>query len=240
MKKYSLQCAVAALLFYFAQNIILSLLTGSFNIEQNVSQIISYLFALILLALLIMNRERAVYFGCCGIKTVKEKRKIYFYLPLLLIPAVNLLYLPPARQIITSDIFMAVCAGIYISIIEELIFRGFLFRAVEERLNTKRAVVISSITFGLFHLVNLTSEPLELVFLQVVCAAAIGISLAVVFHITQSLLPCITIHALTDITAFLFAENVRFEIECTAAVIIILTAVFYGMLFGREVPVYNQ
>ncbi|MBD5536303.1 MAG: CPBP family intramembrane metalloprotease [Lachnospiraceae bacterium] len=41
-----------------------------------------------------------------------------------------------------------------VGFIEEVIFRGFLFKALAEN-NVKSAVIISSVTFGLGHLVNL-------------------------------------------------------------------------------------
>jgi membrane protease YdiL (CAAX protease family) len=193
--------------------------------------IISNLVSLILSAILVRNKERAEYFGLC---IPKIGSNIVIFLPLLIIPMINLLYVLTPGNHIEQNIFMLVFIGIYIGIMEELIFRGFLFRAVEERLNIKWAVIISSITFGLYHLVNLTAMSIELVIIQVIYSTAIGFSFAVVFYFSKSLLPCIIIHSLTDVMAFLFTNDERFDIEIISMVIIIIIAVLYGIIYVKN------
>jgi membrane protease YdiL (CAAX protease family) len=232
VKTNALLCAILSLLLYLFQSILFGLLTGTFKLENNVSQIISYLFALLIIILLIRNKERAGYFGFCKIKT---NIKLLLFMPILFIPLINLFYLLMPESIIAQSIFMCIAYGIYVGIIEELIFRSFLFRAIEERINYRWAIIISSIVFGLFHIVNLNSMPIEFVILQIVYAMAIGIILSIIFYITQSLLPCIIIHALTNITGFLFAENMQFEIELTGLLIFIIIDVYCIILLRKHV-----
>jgi membrane protease YdiL (CAAX protease family) len=232
MKTRSLLCAILCFFFYFAQAILYSLFMGTFNMTAEIATIISNLISLLLTVFLIRNKKRAEYFGLCMLKI---DGSMVFSLPLLIIPMVNLLYILLQKYPIEQNIFMLIFISIYIGIMEELIFRGFLFRAVEEHLNAKWAVIVSSIVFGLYHLVNLTTMSMELVIIQVIYSTAIGFSFAVVFYISKSLLPCIIIHSLTDIMAFIFAYDVRFEYETIGMVIIIIIAVLYGIIYVKKI-----
>lgn len=53
---------------------------------------------------------------------------------------------------IISVITMAI-----VGYVEEIIFRGFLYKAIEKD-NVKQAIIISAATFGAGHIVNLTSK----------------------------------------------------------------------------------
>ncbi len=80
--------------------------------------------------------------------------------------------------------------------LEELIFRGFLFKAIGKD-NIKTAIVVSSVTFGIGHIVNLINgSGAELVdnLCQVCYAVAIGFLFVVIFYKDKSLLPCIITH----------------------------------------------
>ena len=63
--------------------------------------------------------------------------------------------------------------------LEELLFRGYLLEAIEQDKGRRRAVIISGITFGLGHIVNIFRgyQALELV-AQIAGAIAIGLVLA--------------------------------------------------------------
>ncbi len=52
------------------------------------------------------------------------------------------------------DALLYVISMCCVGFLEEVIFRGLLFRAMEKE-NLKRAIIVSSLTFGLGHIVNL-------------------------------------------------------------------------------------
>ena len=83
-----------------------------------------------------------------------------------------------------------------VGFLEELIFRGFLFRAIEKE-NLTRAIVISSVTFGIGHIVNLFNGQnlLETVG-QIVFAVFVGFALVILFHKGKSLVPCMVFHGI--------------------------------------------
>ncbi|MBR1384360.1 MAG: CPBP family intramembrane metalloprotease, partial [Ruminococcus sp.] len=94
---------------------------------------------------------------------------------------------------------MMCCVGF----LEEVIFRGFLFRGIAKE-NLTRAVIISSLTFGIGHFVNiLNGSDLFENSVQVVYAAAVAFLLVLIFLRTSSILPCIAFHAFNNcLTAF--------------------------------------
>ena len=86
-----------------------------------------------------------------------------------------------------TDLFvMGVCAGIA----EEILYRGVLFRLVEEGLGTWGAVLVSALVFGGIHLVNRDGT----VWGAIAIAIEAGILFAAVYVITRSLWWCIGLH----------------------------------------------
>ena len=117
----------------------------------------------------------------------------WFFLPLILVCLYKVCFSPvlrfsPAEAALY--VFCMMCVGF----LEELIFRGFLFRAIEKR-NRTEAIVISSVTFGIGHIVNLFSgqDLLETIG-QIFFAVIVGFALVILFHKGKSLVPCIIFH----------------------------------------------
>jgi len=82
-------------------------------------------------------------------------------------------------------------AGIAAGIGEEIITRGALFRIVEEGLGTWWALAISALFFGAAHIFN----PGATVWSSLAIAIEAGVLLALLYHVTRSLWPCIGLHA---------------------------------------------
>lgn len=88
-----------------------------------------------------------------------------------------------------------------VGFLEELIFRGYLYQAIKAKSGTNRAILISGITFGLGHIVNLmrgmsVDNQIE----QIIVAIVLGILLAKIVDITNSLLPGILFHIVFNIS----------------------------------------
>lgn len=109
---------------------------------------------------------------------------------------------------------------------EELIFRSFLCRSIEQISNKNKAIVISSVIFGGFHLLNIGKYPSEYVLMQVMYAFAIGIAFSVIFYKTKSILICIFIHTLVDFLGAFELEPI-FIAEVIGTIICCLYAVYY-------------
>jgi membrane protease YdiL (CAAX protease family) len=85
-----------------------------------------------------------------------------------------------------------------VGFLEELIFRSFLFWAMKKE-SVKWAVIVSSLTFDMGHIVNLLNgSGMDLTenLVQIVCAAAIGFAYVMVFLRSGSLWPCVLSHGI--------------------------------------------
>ena len=129
-------------------------------------------------------------------------KQMLYYLPLILLCTSNLWLgitcnLSPAGLAI--HILLMLCVGF----LEELIFRGFLFEALAKD-NLKTAVVVSSLTFGIGHIVNLFNGS-GMAFtdnlLQIVFAVAVGFLFVMVYLKSGSLIPCILAHEAINISS---------------------------------------
>ena len=84
-----------------------------------------------------------------------------------------------------------------VGFLEEMIFRGLLFKAMAKN-GVKSAIIVSSITFGIGHIVNLINgSGAELLpnLLQVMYAVAVGFAFVMIYYKTKSLMPCIITHS---------------------------------------------
>lgn len=171
--------------------------------------------------------------------------KMLFYIPLVLIGGgvaffgIILEYSPVVSIIRTV---MMLCVGF----LEEIIFRGFLFRGIAKS-NLTRAVIISSVTFGIGHIVNLfTGSNLFDNMIQIVYAVAVGFLLVFIFLRTSSIIPCIAFHAFNNsMTAFAngntltdrFGEkNATLIFVCIQLVIVAAYLFYVTRLSKRELP----
>lgn len=109
----------------------------------------------------------------------------------------------------TSYIFLAICATLLIGLAEELTFRGLIFGLLVR--NSKNKIIaplfISSILFGLMHLVNLRHQPLDNTIIQVLGVMAFGLFAAVVYIKTSNLLFAIFVHAMNDFMAIMVSSG---------------------------------
>ena len=148
--------------------------------------------------------------------------RFLFYLPLAVVASMGLwngvgMARGPVVAVLTA--LSMLCVGF----LEEVIFRGFLFRGIAQE-SLKRAVIISSLTFAAGHIVNLLNGAHILGNIcQVIYAVMVGFLLVFIFLRTASIVPCIVFHAVNNaVTAFctggLLKENFS---ESTAQLIIL-------------------
>lgn len=101
----------------------------------------------------------------------------------------------------TAQVF-ATLSMLLVGFVEEILFRGFLFRALLKEDPAPVAITISAVTFGIGHIVNLLAGQASLeTVVQVFFAIAWGFLFTMVFYKSGSLLPCIVVHGLVDVFA---------------------------------------
>ena len=120
-----------------------------------------------------------------------------------------------------------------VGFVEEIIFRGFLFKALQKD-NVKTAIIISSVTFGVGHLLNLLSSGLNNLLpniCQVFYAMAIGFLFVIIFHRGGSLIPCILTHSLVNaFSVFQNTDALTPLIEVLISIAIIIIAIIYSLI----------
>ena len=169
-------------------------------------------------------------YGFCR-SAVPAKRFLY-YLPLVIVASASLwggvsLRLGPAG---TACYVISICC---VGFLEEVIFRGLLFRAMEKD-NLKSAIIVSSLTFGIGHIVNLfngSGRDLTLTLIQIVFAVLVGFVLVWIFYHGKSLVPCILFHSANNAFKVFAAEgNLSPQSEIIINLVVIVV-VLGGYLF---------
>lgn len=169
-----------------------------------------------------------------GLHKIKiDYGKYLYFLPLVVIASTNL-WRGVALQLSVLETVLYVISMLCVGFIEEVIFRGFLFKALCIK-NVKRAIIISSLTFGLGHIVNLLNgAEMLLTMLQITYAVAIGFLFTIIFYKSKSLIPCIITHsAINSLSAFAGERTDLFYI-ITAAALTIISVVYAMWILKRE------
>ena len=131
----------------------------------------------------------AMYLWICG-NGLKEKyglcpfqgsaKQYLFFIPLVLLASTNLWW-GVRMNYSPAETALYVVSMLCVGFLEEVIFRGFLFKALC-RTSVKQAVVISSVTFGIGHIVNLLNgRDIPETILQICYAVAIGFLFTILF-----------------------------------------------------------
>lgn len=178
----------------------------SLSESMGIPKLLTVLFGLLLAAVLlgfIRKHRLSRYFGLCVPKNV---RKVYlYYLPLILISSVNF-WCGVTIRATFLEILLYILSMCLVGLLEELIFRGLLFKGMCKS-NITAAIIVSSLTFGFGHIVNLLlGEPVFETLLQLVYASAIGFCYTALFHVSGSILPCILSHAFVNSTSIFAIE----------------------------------
>ncbi|MBR0207777.1 MAG: CPBP family intramembrane metalloprotease [Oscillospiraceae bacterium] len=107
-----------------------------------------------------------------------------------------------------AALWYAIGSMALVGFVEEMIFRGFLFRALLKKDGPKVAVIVSAVTFGIGHIVNLLAGMATLEnLLTIVFAIAWGFVFTMVYYKSGSLLICIIVHAVVDILSMVARET---------------------------------
>jgi len=212
--------ALALIVLYTAAGVLGAYLTRIANFGELPRTVLLLAAALLLLRFVAWTGNAERY----GLRKPERVAGLLWFVPLGLFALSNLCYgvsLPDSALKILSAIVLAVSIGI----LEELLFRGFLFRSLESK-NVENAAVVSSVLFGLFHFIRLFDGAAPIfVLCQAVLSVAVGYLFVTVFAKCDSLLPCIVTHAAFNLCgAFAPDPSVTRLLVLTAAQILIATA----------------
>ena len=172
---------------------------------------------------LIIYLDRVKYYG---LVLVKDSKKFLYFIPLLLIISVNLWSGININNSL-SEIICHIISMINIGFIEEIIFRGFLFRMMEKD-DLKSAIIVSSITFGIGHIINLfTGGEFLSTLMQVFYCISIGYLFVLIFHKSGSLIPCIMCHSIFNALSIFHVDGSLIYLSSIFLIIVPLVYSYY-------------
>lgn len=237
-------------LYVVVMNIALNICGGFDDLAgKTVSQLLVPVVCILILAALstlwILRNHLAEKFGLCRFRG--NAKTFLWFLPLAVMSCINLKngVALPAPLPVTVLMAINLAVGGYV---EEVIFRGFLFRAMAKE-NLRSAIIVSAITFGVGHIVNLmnTSDHLG-VFLQIAYAIVIGFLYTIITYKGGSLWPCIASHMFvnfssvfapekglfTDLVAAIFGQATSLLTELCSALLIIIISGSYAIWLHKK------
>ena len=138
---------------------------------------------------------------------LQNGKKLLWLLPMWVLSTGNLWGGVGVRYDAVTTV-MAVLSFLLVGVAEEIVFRGFLFNGMRRTGSLTVAVVVSAITFGMGHIVNLlTGHATMETLVQVLFAIAWGFLFTFAYLKSGSLLPCIAIHGLIDVFSVFARDN---------------------------------
>ena len=169
-------------------------------------------------------------YGLCAFRG--KAREFLYFIPLILISSVNL-WCGVTMRLSLPLTLLYILSMCFVGFLEELIFRGFLFRGMC-RSGVKMAILVSSLTFGIGHIVNLLNgAPVYETLLQLVYASAIGFCYTILFYKGGSLVPCILSHAVVN-SLSVFAVEPGQAAQLLIALMQTVLGVGYGLWLLRK------
>jgi membrane protease YdiL (CAAX protease family) len=206
-----------------------------FSVADNLSEKTGYMKSItvlvgvvlsIIIIIFIKKNNLLEKYGLCSFKG--NLKSFLYFIPLLAILTVNLWNgIKMNTSVINTILFIIsmLCVGF----LEEIIFRGFLFVSMSQN-GLKSAIVMSSITFGIGHIVNLLNGgDFVPTLLQVFYAIAIGFLFTIMFYKSKSLIPCIIVHAVFNSLSIFSVENSSMTFDIITAIFLCVVSIGYAL-----------
>lgn len=176
------------------------------------------------------------HFGLC--KSRVSSKQVLYYIPLILFVSHNL-WFGLGINMPLADTVCYLVSMLCVGLLEEVIFRGFLFHAMAKD-NVKSAIIVSSITFGIGHIINsFNGSGMELVanLCQVVGAIACGFLFVILYYRGGSLIPCIVAHSVNNmVSAFANKAALTNERRLLLSAANLVIMVGYTLILNKTLP----
>lgn len=202
----------------------------SLGVYKSVTALLCVLLSGVLLAWIKKNDFMEKY-GLCAFKG--NLKNYLFFMPLVIMVSARL-WGGIAVAVSPLECALHVVSMLGVGFLEEIIFRGFLFRAMC-RNNVKAAIIVSSVTFGIGHIVNLLNGQATLdTITQIIFAVAVGFCFTIIFYKGKSLLPCIIAHGVNNSLGIFGAEGSQTLNVISAVALCVMLAVYALWIIKKE------
>ena len=239
MQKLYQKSELAFSLIFIIIYVVGTSIADAVSIMIHIPKLITFIFLAIITCLIIRwlkKNSLLKKYGIC--KTdVKISRFLYF-IPLVFLSSVNFWFGIKMNMPIHETVFY-VLSMMCVGFLEEIVFRGFLFKAMAKN-NLSSAIVVSSVTFGIGHIINLfNSNHAELIpnICQICEATAFGFLFVIIFHRGKTLLPCIISHsAINMMSAFSNTVAYTHKLTIIISIVLCITATVYMFILTKTLP----
>jgi len=208
------------------------IVSKSIGFEKSISFVFHLFMSLVILVWIRKNKLFSEY-GLC--KPGFPASKFLYYIPLVFLASCNLWLGVKSNYPLLETLFY-IGSMLCVGFLEEIIFRGFLFKAMSKD-NLRSAIIVSSLTFGIGHIVNLfNGSGAELLsnICQVCYAVAFGFLFVIIFIHSKSLIPCIITHSvINSMSVFANESNVTVKSQIAIALILTITALAYSFFIVK-------
>lgn len=135
-----------------------------------------------------------------------SRRTFLWFVPLVFVSCINFKNGLALSAPLGVSVLMALNLAVS-GYVEEIIFRGFLFRGMAKN-GLRSAIIVSAVTFGAGHIVNLANTADTTgVLLQVCYAMVVGLLYTIIVYKDGSLWPCIISHMFVNGSSVFAAES---------------------------------
>ena len=119
-----------------------------------------------------------------------------------------------------------------VGFIEEILFRGFLFKTIEKD-DQKTAIIITSLTFGIGHIVNLLNGADFIpTLIQIIYSVSVGYLFVKILIKTKSLWPCIITHSLLNVLSIF--SNQTTTIFYISSILMLIISISYSFYLNKK------
>ena len=240
-EKSNIWFAVAWIIAYCVLLSVGDSLSDTIGIQKAITLPVALLLSILLLAFLKKNHLCEEY-GLC--RSTASASSMLYYLPVLLMLTANLWFGVTLHYGVVETV-LYILSMFCVGFLEEVIFRGLLFGAMKKE-NLTSAIIVSSVTFGIGHIVNLfNGSGAELIpnLLQVVYATAAGFMFVMMYYRSKSLIVCIVAHGLFNAISVFANDNLTNEQRILSCILLTLITGGYAVYLaftGKEKGEYNS
>lgn len=216
-------------------------ISEALGVEKAVTLPIAFLMSVILVLFLKKNRLFTTY----GLSAPKASvSSMLFYIPIMIMLTANTWSgLAVKYSILESILYILTmfCVGF----LEEMIFRGLLFGAMVND-TPKAAIIVSSLTFGIGHIINLfngSGADILPNILQIIYATAAGFMFVMIYIKSGSLVGCILTHSVFNaLSVFQREPSIKTQI-ITSILLTLITggyAIYLALSLKKDKKVRNK
>lgn len=225
--KSRLGFAIVWIIVYCAMMSVGDAVSEIIGISKSVSLLVGLLLSAILIVFL-KKHELLDAYGLCAPKA--SLKKMLYYVPVIIMLTANLWYGVRLNFGVVETV-LYILTMFCVGFLEEIIFRGLLFEAMRKD-SVRAAVIVSSVTFGVGHIVNLVNgSGAQLLpnMLQVIYATAAGFMFVMMYYRSKSLWTCIIAHGLFNAISVFSNNEVGEEMQIVSAIMLTVITGSYAI-----------